>query len=130
MKPKERRWEDGEVACRGLVVALLSSVALFIAGCAASEGTTAPPTDESVSASPHAPGYTTTHGEEAASTTCTECHGSDGCSGCHQSRPPSDHGWGRWRLSEHGVSAAMEPERCATCHTTDRCVDCHRRTRR
>ena len=80
-------------------------------------------------------------------TTCFACHAHEAtqhevdaqCSTCHtplaQSgfslgridaiQPPSDHQSATFMAGGHGLSAASNTARCATCHTADRCVSCH-----
>lgn len=68
--------------------------------------------------------------EPAAAASCEACHvplaGSDFPVGRIAQLPvPADHIDGRFLPDLHGVDAAENAARCATCHTVDRCVACH-----
>lgn len=79
--------------------------------------------------------------------TCLNCHVPDGpshfevneCAECHVPlaesgfglarlealEAPPDHMGGTFLASTHGIQAAENTQRCATCHTQDRCASCH-----
>jgi len=68
--------------------------------------------------------------EHTADADCTSCHVPLAETGFDLARIaalplPADHAAEAFLASEHGVSAAVDAGRCATCHTQDRCVSCH-----
>jgi hypothetical protein len=93
-------------------------------------------------------GWLEAHGEQAPVRSCNTCHTSDDCRSCHMEvvpelveqlparsavrapgveitpRAPETHG-SVFFLQSHGVYAAADAQRCATCHTDSYCVDCH-----
>ncbi len=59
---------------------------------------------------------------------CDICHrDASYCDDCHQDEPPRDH-TALFRIRTHGVHAAMDRQKCATCHMTDFCQRCHENT--
>jgi hypothetical protein len=76
----------------------------------------------------------TCHGSQASGhfegTSCTACHVPLASSGFSLPRlealpVPDDHDHGDFLAEAHGVMAAENTSRCATCHTQDRCASCH-----
>lgn len=63
---------------------------------------------------------------------CAACHTfmsgatRDTCDQCHQAMRPRSHTV-TWREFEHGPSAAVDQDSCATCHGADFCIACHSR---
>lgn len=71
------------------------------------------------------------HASEAADPRrCASCHGLmsgsavNACDECHQTMRPTDHTLA-WREVDHGASAMVDRDRCATCHVADTCTACH-----
>jgi hypothetical protein len=55
---------------------------------------------------------------------CALCHNRSDCDTCHRAEAPQDH-TNLFRLSGHGIAAAIDRDRCQVCHTTDSCFLCH-----
>lgn len=79
----------------------------------------------------HTAGYTQIHGSQvngpdatSQRARCALCHGEQGCTDCHSTSEPSDHG-PHWRVSGHGLAAGIDRSRCMECHGSASCDRCH-----
>lgn len=85
--------------------------------------TTAPRTHAGDWIRGHGPISRFPHGEQVADR-CDLCHARNACDACHTRDPPRDH-TNAFRVSAHGLIAAMDRSRCSACHRTDLCERCH-----
>lgn len=77
----------------------------------------------------HGAGWLSLHGAEARTGSCSDCHRSRTCVGCHEQRESirfdvHDRTW----LSVHGIAARADPSSCSSCHLQAGCVSCHAST--
>lgn len=78
---------------------------------------------------PHRHGGVVRMGSDASVDACELCHDPvASCAACHHNQAPADHGH-HFRTRGHGIAAAIDRARCATCHTQDSCTQCHQTTR-
>ncbi len=73
----------------------------------------------------HPPGYSQTHGREAAPDpgSCSTCHKPEFCQACHfRAGFPHPEGW----IGQHGkVEETKGPQACSLCHPPSFCKGCH-----